>query len=254
MLLAVDIGNTSIKFGIYDDEVLLSRFSITTSRVQDQNALQKEIGTNLDHPISGALLCSVVPDAAASAIEYLRTKQIPTLQASNDLDYGLTVRHEPLSALGTDRLVNALGAVEKYGAPAIVCSFGTATTIDVIDAKRVFLGGIIAPGIKTSARALKLNTSQLPDISIEIPDRLIGNTTESAIRSGIVFGHAAMIEGLIKRMTGEIGGDPVVIATGGFASLVAGMTNMIDTVDENLTLDGLRILHNRIAQKPSAAA
>ncbi|CAN5212634.1 type III pantothenate kinase [soil metagenome] len=249
MLLAVDIGNTSTKFGIYDDEDLVSRFSIPTFRDQGQNALQKEIGPSLVHPVSKAIVCSVVPCAAAAVIEFLRKKQVSTLQASNDLDYGLTVRYEPLSALGTDRLVNALAAVEKYGAPAIVCSFGTATTMDVIDAKRVFLGGIIAPGIKTAARALKLNTAELPDISIEKPGRLIGNTTESAIRSGIILGHVAMIEGLIQRLTAEIKVNPVVIATGGFATLVAGMTKLIDTVDENLTLDGLRILNDRIAHE-----
>jgi type III pantothenate kinase len=269
MLLAVDIGNTSTKCGIYDGEDLISRFFLPTTRDPNQiksdrvssptvkeGALQyqsKITGDTLDAAISDAIVCSVVPDAAGAWMELLQAKGIKALRATNELDFGLTINYDPVSALGTDRLVNALSAIEKFGAPAIVCSFGTATTIDAIDKDRGFLGGVIAPGMKTAAEALKTNTSQLPNISIEKPDRLIGNSTTTAIRSGIVFGHVAMVEGLIERITREIGGKPVVVATGGFASLLAEMTGVFDHVDENLTLDGLRMLHGRAAKSSPSA-
>ncbi len=244
MLLAVDIGNTSTKFGIYDGEELLKRFSIPTSQISKTISLR-----DLEHqPITGAIVCSVVPEAAKELLNFLQQRNIKALLATNDLDFGLTINYEPLSSLGTDRLVNAFAAVEKYGPPAIVCSFGTATTIDMIDKDRVFLGGIIAPGMKTASNALKLNTSQLPEISIEKPARLIGTSTDSAILSGIVFGHVAMFEGLVDRLIEELGEKPVVVATGGFAPLSDQMTSVIDKLDLDLTLNGLRMLNSRIAQ------
>jgi type III pantothenate kinase len=245
MLLAVDIGNTSTKCGIYDGKDLQSRFSFPTTSDPE---LLPTIGDKLDSAINEAIVCSVVPDAAGALTSFLNEKRIKVRRATSDIDLGFAVNYAPISALGTDRLVNALAAIKKFGSPAIVCSFGTATTMDAITKDRGFLGGIIAPGIKTAARSLKQSTSQLPDISIEIPDSLIGNSTETAIRSGIVFGHLAMVEGLIDRLTREIGGKPVVVATGGFASLLAEMTARFDHVDDDLTLNGLRILHERIAQ------
>ncbi len=243
MLLAVDIGNTSTKCGIYDGEDLRSRFSLPT--IHDPKQI-RTTSDKLDPAISDAIVCSVVPETADAWMTFLQEKRIKVTRATNDLNFGLTINYDPVSALGTDRLVNALAAREKYGSPAIVCSFGTATTIDAVDRDGGFLGGIIAPGMKTAANALKANTSQLLAVSIEKPERLIGNSTVTAIRSGIVFGHVAMVEGLIDRFIWEIGGKPVVVATGGFASLLAEMTARFDHVDENLTLDGLRILHSRI--------
>jgi type III pantothenate kinase len=130
----------------------------------------------------------------------------------------------------------------------IVCSFGTATTIDVAGKDRVFRGGIIAPGLKTSANALKSNTSQLPESSITEPSELIGTSTYASILSGIVFGHLAMFEGLITRLRKELDERPTVVATGGFASLIDRMSDIIDIVDNDLTLHGLRILNSRADQ------
>ncbi len=249
MLLAVDIGNTSTKFGFYSGGALSGRGSFATVRRQNKGSLDEKIGNSFDGPITDAIICSVVPEALALLLNYFEKRQIDTVSVTSEMDFGFSVAYEPLAAVGTDRLVSSLSAIEKYGSPAIICSFGTATTIDVIDRDRGYLGGIIAPGIRTAAASLKLNTSQLPEIKIEKPDRLIGNSTVSAIRSGIILGHVAMVEGLIDRIRNEIGSKPFVVVTGGFASLVAGMTEIIDTVDENLILDGLRILHERIAQK-----
>ena len=247
MLLAVDIGNTSTKFGIYEGAELLDRLSVPTAQISRHTELS-DLGVSPRQPINEAIVCSVVPKRAEELLNLLQQHKIKAVRVTNDLDFGFTINYEPLGSLGTDRLVNAFAAVEKYGPPAIVCSFGTATTIDVIDRDRVFLGGMISPGIRTAANSLNLSTSQLPEIPIEKPEKLIGTSTASAMLSGIVFGHAAMVEGLIGRSTKELGAKPIVIATGGFATLIDQVTQVIDKVDLELTLSGLQMLNSRISQ------
>ncbi len=148
-------------------------------------------------------------------------------------------------AAGTDRIVNSFAAAAKYGVPCIVCSFGTALTIDVVNDDRVLIGGIIAPGINTLTKALHLNTSQLPDVSLEKPRKVIQNTTVGSMRSGVFYGYLGLVKGLITRIKNEIGDDPKIIATGGSAPLMAENLGCISVVDENLLLDGLRLLHER---------
>ena len=164
----------------------------------------------------------------------------------NDWDLGLRVNYQPLTAVGTDRLVNASAAASKYGAPCIVCSFGTAVTIDVVTKDREYIGGVIAPGMNTLARALHLNTANLPDVKIEKPEKVIQNTTRGSINSGVTYGYFEMVKGLVARIKDEIGGQPKVIATGGTVSLIADNTGLLDVVDENLLLDGLRLIYNRL--------
>jgi len=247
MLLAVDIGNTSSKFAIFDGEHLLSKFLISTNSDATAAQLKSAVGRNLELPISQAIVCSVVPRSEDSLTEFLQNEfSVKPFYVRNELDFGLKIRYSPLSSAGTDRLVNSFAAVEKYGTPCIVCSFGTALTIDVIDSDRVLLGGIIAPGMKTMSRALHLNTALLPEVEIEKPEKVINFTTEAAIRSGIFYGYVSMVEGIIEKIKNEVGGNPQVIATGGFAALVAESSDKINTVDENLLLDGLRHLHDRI--------
>ena len=247
MLLAVDIGNTSTKFGIFDGESLVSNFSIPTDPNFTSGDLKRLVGRNIGTSIDQASVCSVVPGMDALMRELLIDAGIgDPVFVANSFDFGLKIDYQPLSALGTDRLVNSFAAAEKYEVPCIVCSFGTATTIDVVDRDRKFLGGIIAPGMKTMTKALHLNTANLPDIEIERPESVIGNTTETSIQCGIFYGQIGMVEGIIARFKNEIGGDPKVIATGGFAFLIAENTTLIHTVDEDLLLDGLRLLHERI--------
>lgn len=245
MLLAVDIGNSNIKFGVFDLERLVSKFSIPTSSKVSADDLMPMIDAQL--PISVAMVCSVVPEKEKALSEILHNALgIDPVIVTNDLDFGLTIDYKPLSSLGTDRLVNAFAAAEKYGAPCIVCSVGTATTFDAVNKERRLLGGVIAPGMGMMGKALHLNTAQLPDIDIENPVSLLGNTTTASIRSGIFYGHAAMIEGMIEKIKKEMDDTPRVVATGGFAPLMAENTTLIDTVDENLLLDGLRLLRERI--------
>ena len=245
MLLAVDIGNSNIKYGVFDGEHLLSKFSVPTDSKITRDNLKSLIGD--EHAITSAVICSVVPEKDQVLKDALRHAfGIETMTVSNGLDFGLKTNYQPLSALGTDRLVNSFAAVEKYGAPCIICSIGTATTFDVVNRERELLGGIIAPGMKTMAKALHLNTAKLPEIEIEKPESILGLTTVDSIRSGIFFGHVAMIDGLIQKLRKEVGDEPQVIATGGFASLIAKNATLIDIVNDDLLLDGLRILHNRL--------
>ncbi len=244
MLLAIDIGNSSTKFGIFDGDSLLHKFSIQTKRdytaeellfdrlkVHEQDFIQIDIDT--------CVVASVVPELSA-VIEQVCNELFKITPRFVDAgwDFGFAIDYDPPSAAGVDRLVNCFAAAAKYGTPVVACSFGTATTIDIVSDENVYVGGIIAPGMATMAKALQLATSKLPEVALTAPDAIIGKTTVTSIQSGIVNGHVAMIEGLLKR----IGSSGKTVATGGFARMIASQTSAIDIVDENLTLEGLRLL------------
>ncbi len=243
MLLAVDIGNSNIKFGAYDGESLVTKFSIPTRRSSTTEDLRSAIAADMPGAITKSLVCSVVPELNGPLSDFFISDfGVRPVIVTNDFDFGLQINYTPLSAAGTDRLVNSFSAVEKYGAPCIVCSFGTALTIDVIATDRELIGGLIAPGIKPLAIALKQATSQLPEVNLVKPTRVLQNTTVSSIQSGVFNGYLGMFEGLIRAVKKEIDDEPQIIATGGFAETMAGQTSQIDIVDRNLTLDGLMLL------------
>ena len=244
MLLAIDIGNSSTKFGIFDGELLLHKFSIQTKRdytveelLFDRLKVHEEDFIQID--IDTCVVASVVPELnnVISQVCDQLFKITPRFVDAT-WDFGFAIDYHPPSAAGTDRLVNCFAAASKYGSPVVACSFGTATTIDVVSADNAYIGGIISPGMATMAKALQLETSKLPNVTIESPETVVGKTTVASIRSGIVNGHIAMVDGLLKR----IGTNGKVVATGGFAKLIAAETAAIDVVDENLTLEGLRLL------------
>ena len=245
MLLAIDIGNSLTKFGVFDRDKLLEKFSITTKRDLQPDEL------NFDRSkIDTVVIASVVPNLIDFVRNVIQTtfKVIPTF-IDHSADFGLKINYDPPESVGIDRLINASAAAKKYGTPVVVCSFGTATVIDIVSPDSEFLGGIIAPGVKTMAESLHKKTSALPAVEIEEPEQLIGNTTESAILSGIVNGHIAMAEGLIQKIISNsklgIGNSEIsVVATGGFANLIASKIEAVTEIDENLTLDGLRQLSN----------
>ena len=246
MLLAVDIGNSSIKFGIFDEEALLSKFSIPTPRGLTVDDLKFAVGRSLDLPISSAIACSVVPELDPPLRAFLKTAlRVDAFFVANDFPFGLKIDYEPLEAAGTDRLINSFAAAEKYGVPCIVCSFGTATTIDVVSQNRELLGGLIAPGMATMAKALHLNTAKLPEVEVRSHDSVISHTTETSIQSGIFYSQVGLVESAVSRIKNDISDRAMVIATGGFASMIAENTGVIDVIDENLTLDGLRMLYSR---------
>ncbi len=247
MLLAVDIGNSRTKFGLFDCEQLISKLSIPTIRDITAVGLTKAVADKLFQGISAAIVSSVVPEINAAVLSFISTQfSVEPLLVTNDLDFGMQIDYFPLEDAGSDRLVNTFSAVEKYGAPCIVCSFGTALTIDVVNKDRVLTGGLIAPGMNTLAAALKLTTSRLPEVVIVKPETVIQNSTIGSLQSGIVHGYFALVDGLLSAIKSEIGNSPRVIATGGFAALIAENTSQIDVVDNDLMLDGLCRLYRRL--------
>jgi type III pantothenate kinase len=241
MLLAVDIGNTSTKFGVFDGDDLTFKFSYPTG--ESPIDLAPEIAGD----ITSAVACSVVPDVNDNlAALILKRFDAKTVFVTNDLDFGLDIKYEPLDGAGTDRVVNAFAAVEKFGTPVIVCSLGTATTIDVVNEKKELLGGLITAGMRTSAKALHLNTARLPEVEINKPDKLINDSTETAIRAGVFYSQVGLIETAVTRISGELPAKPKVIATGGFAEIIASECKVIDVVEEDLLLQGLRLLNTRL--------
>lgn len=252
MLLAVDIGNSRIKFGVFADKALISKLSIPTIRDISAAGLINAVGDKLRRPITNAIVSSVVPEIDGSMRSFIDSFfAVTPIIVTNDMKFGLTINYEPLEDAGADRLVNTFAAVEKYGPPCIVCSFGTALAIDVVNKDRVLVGGLIAPGMNTLASALKLTTSRLPEVEIEKPRRVIQNTTVGSIQSGIVYGYFGLVDGLLTRLKEEVSDNTKVIATGGFADLIAENTDHIDIVDKDLMLDGLRRLFEKLSPSSS---
>jgi type III pantothenate kinase len=245
MLLAIDIGNSSIKFGIFDKDQLTTKFSIPSKRNYSTEEISGEILDRLPVSIDAAIACSVVPEAENAISEFINDSFNiePRFIRSTD-DFGLEINFS-VETTGTDRLVNSFAVVKKYGVPCVVVSFGTATTVDVVNKDREYLGGVIAPGMTVIARALSLATSKLPNVEIHKPENVIGQTTETAIQSGVVYGQIAMMEGLLNRVVDELNDRPQIIATGGFAELLAPEIVGIDVVDADLTLQGLNLINGR---------
>ena len=247
MFLAVDIGNSVIKFGIFDGDTLLSKSSIPTKVDYANDEILAAVAESLDLPVENTLVCSVVPELNDTVAILIAEKcGVDARFVMNDLDFGLKINYEPLEAAGADRLVNAFAGSQKYGVPCIVCSFGTATTVDVVDANHTLLGGLITPGMATMAKALHLNASRLPEVTLEKPPSIIADNTIDSIRSGVFYGQISMMEGLIARMSAELGEKPTVVATGGFAQMIEDETDAIDAVDPNLLLEGLNLLARRL--------
>lgn len=252
MLLAVNIGNTHTVIGVFSGTELTLKRRIATDprRTPDEYGALLETLFSLDHletrALSDMIVCSVVPVAEISLRQCARDRwNLEPVHVSADLDLGIGMRYLTPERLGADRLANAVAARALVGYPAIIADLGTATTIDVLDAEGAFLGGAISAGLELSARALAERTAQLPNTSLSAPPSVIGFDTMSALQSGLVYGHAAMVDGLVERMLEELGPDTAVIATGGLARAVTPYLRVPHRTEENLTLEGLRLLHSR---------
>jgi type III pantothenate kinase len=256
MLLAIDVGNTNIVLGVFGPDGLAHSWRLATLRERTADELGILITSLCAHhgiardDIDGIVMASVVPPLtgtlSAMAREYFgRTP----LNLEPALDVGMPVLYENPSEVGADRLVNGIAAYEQFGRAkrraVIVVDFGTATTFDAISAKGEYLGGIICPGPQISADALFQRAAKLPRIDVRKPERVIGTTTVKSMQSGLYWGYVDMVEGLVRRMRAELGGDPVVVATGGLATTVAADTPSVEQVDPELTLRGLRIVWER---------
>jgi type III pantothenate kinase len=249
MLLAIDVGNTNILLGVYRDGRLLDTWRVRTERERtaDEHAvLFRELlataGVGLDD-VGDTVISSVVPPLGPALRQFARRYLRREAQfVGETLHPDIPVRYSPPSAVGADRLVGAVAVLRKYGAPAVVVDFGTATTFDAISAAGEYLGGAIAPGVGISLEALFRTAAHLPRIDVARPPRAIGGSTVESMQSGAYYGFIGQVEGLVRRFREELGPGTQVIATGGLAELIGPETDAVDHVEPNLTLDGLRIL------------
>ena len=250
MLLAIDIGNTTIKFGVFDRENLTQKLIVPTVRDQTAAEIDSLVNPNLPQTISNVIVSSVVPELKNSIEELIENRfGIIPFFIPHDFDFGLKIKYNPPDTVGIDRIVAAFAAAKKYGKPCIVCDFGTATTIDAVNSKSEFLGGVIVAGINLLADALSERTSKLPKIEIKKAEKVIGSSTIEAIQSGIYFGYLGLTDRIIERMIGELGEKPKIIATGGFASIITHASAFIEIYDENLMLDGLRLIYEKFRRE-----
>jgi len=251
MLLVLDVGNSRLKIGVFDGDNLHSKLAFPISVIGAGTDASAAVGTILELPIEAAIACSVVPSLDSSVSSFVKDYfRVDPYFVRNDDDFGLDVRYQPLEAAGTDRLVNCFAAAELYSVPCIVCSLGTATTIDAVDRDRVLLGGLIAPGMRTSAKALELAAERLPEVEVNSPSSLLATTTVTSMQSGIYYSQVGLIETVVDRLCSQLEGSASVIATGGFAPLIAPDISVVDVWDQNLTLTGLRLLHGRLSHHP----
>lgn len=253
MLLAVDVGNTNLTFGVFDGEELKSRFTMTTkvSRTADEYGLWLKNLLEAKKIPSGAItdviISSVVPPVmpflTEGIREYLHCKP---LIVGTGTKTGIKVSVANPKEIGADRIVDAVAAYELYGGPVLVIDFGTATTYDLVSEKGYFVTGITAPGIRICANALWNETARLPEIEIAKPDTILAKDTVTSMQAGLVYGYIGQTEYIIKKVKEEAGLDSMkVVATGGFGKIVSDETEMIDVYDPELTMKGLQIIYRK---------
>ncbi len=251
MIICLDVGNTNIKYAVYDGEKLKISFRVATEHKKTSDEYGGQLISILGNnkidvsEISGGIISSVVPQLDYTlermCVNYLGMKPMMLVPG---LKTGLNLRVDNAKEVGADRVVNNVAAVKKYGYPLIVIDFGTATTFNVIDKKGEFIGGVIAPGIKGSLDSLVNGTAKLPRVEIERPASVIGKNTVTNMQSGIVYGFAGLVEYIVKKIKREMKEENVtVVATGGFSEVIAKEISCIDKVDKLLTLEGLRYLY-----------
>ncbi len=252
MILAIDIGNTNIVLGCIRDDTLLFEARIATDLIKTSDQYCAELKTMLSlyevnlSELEGSIISSVVPQVLNSFRTAIRklTGKAP-LVVGPGIRTGLNIRTDNPAEVGSDLIVAAVAGIAHYGAPLLIVDMGTATTITAIDAQGAFVGGCICPGVKISLEALTGRTAQLPGISLDAPERAIGRNTRDCMRSGIMLGAAAMLDGLLDRMESELGTPVRVVATGGIAKHVLPMCRRELIYDRSLMLEGLRLLYQR---------
>lgn len=251
-LLVIDVGNTHTVLGVYRGEVLLGHWRIAS----DPERTSDEIGVLLRNlfeiagislpDIQGVAISSVVPALTPVFVDVCREyfHREPVVVGPG-IRTGMPIQYEDPREVGADRIVNAVAGYTRYRSALIIVDFGTATTFDYVSRDGSYQGGMIAPGLGISMEALFERASKLPKVELARPPRVLGRNTVNSMQSGILFGYAALVDGLIERLVGEVGGSPLVIATGGLAELIQPEAKRIDKVEKFLTLEGLRILHDR---------
>ena len=246
MLLTADIGNTSITLGLFDDSALVEEFRLASDRDLSQEEYEVLLKSLLkDFSVSGCIISSVVEELTIKFKQAVSdVLKVEPIVLTSEIKVGITVRIDNPRELGADRIANAAGAYVLYNHPVIVVDFGTATSFDIVNSKGEFVGGVIAPGINLQLNSLNQFTSKLPKIEAAVSPRAIGTNTCDAILSGVMRGCASMIDGLVKQCEKELGESAVIVATGGYASIVAEyMERPFDFINPILTLEGLRYLY-----------
>ena len=262
MILALDIGNTNITFGVFregsdgDPYVPTATWRVAT----EPGRMADEYGALLNNllPLRGiapsdltaVALCSVVPPLTAAFVELCRTYfSLEPLVVGAGVKTGIKVLYDAPRDVGADRIADAAAALKLYGGPVIIVDFGTGTVFDAVTAEAEYVGGAIAPGITVAADALFHSSSQLRRVELEAPPSAIGGNTIHAVQSGLVFGYAEMVKGMVARFDAELGGGCSVVATGGLAPLIEKQVDIFDAVNQDLTLAGLRLIHELNSNK-----
>ena len=253
MLLVIDVGNTNTVIGIFENDILIQNWRIKTIKdttADEFNILAKALFIDKDidpKNIKKIVVSSVVPPAVSILNLFCKKYlfQEPLWINADSVKKLMPILYNNPVEVGADRIVNGVAAFEKYKKALIIVDFGTATTFDIISEKGEYLGGAITPGIMISSEALFQNASKLPRVEIFMPpNHVIGKNTIDSIRSGIIFGNAALVDGMVARIKKEMASSPVVIATGGLANLIARVSKTIEQVENSLTLEGLKIISN----------
>ncbi|RLQ91672.1 type III pantothenate kinase [Falsibacillus albus] len=252
VIFVLDVGNTNIVLGVYDQEDLKYHWRIETNRHKTEDEYGMVIKTLLEHvglsfqAFDGIIISSVVPPIMFS-LERMCHKyfHIKPIVVGPGIKTGLNIKYENPREVGADRIVNAVAGIHEYGSPLIIVDFGTATTYCYINEEKQYMGGAIAPGISISTEALYSKAAKLPRIEIARPENVIGKNTVAAMQAGILFGYVGQVEGIVNRMKAQSKKEPTVIATGGLATLINKESSIIDVVDPFLTLKGLRLIYKR---------
>jgi type III pantothenate kinase len=256
MLLAIDIGNTHTVIGIFKGGKLVAdwRMASLTHRTADENWLTLKsfcVDAGIDtSKVTSVGISSVVPDLTF-VFEHMARKHfgVTPVTISGSLDFGIRIHYKDPSAVGADRLCDAVAGFEKYGGPLIIIDFGTATTFDVVSKEGDYLGGVITLGLESTAAELHRRAAKLPRIELRIPSAAIGSDTASSMQAGVLFGTIDAVEGMVKRIRAELGTPTRVIATGGLAKIVAAHTKVIEAVEPSLVLDGIRLIMERMEKR-----
>ena len=250
MLLTIDVGNTVVTLGLFEDERLVTTLRVAT----DIRRQADEYGVTLTNlltlkgitseQIDAACLCSVVPPLTVVFQDVCRDYfRVTPLLVSAGVRTGMPILYDSPRDVGADRIADAVAATKLYGAPLVVVDLGTATVFDAVSRDGEYLGGAIAPGINLAADALFLNTSQLRRVELVAPEKAIGRNTTAALQSGLVLGYAGLITGMVARFKNEVGQDARVIGTGGLVRVIAQEADVFDAINQELTLIGLRIIY-----------